>query len=102
MTARPNMTSFVNPTSCAQLLLDPSHPDIDNVFFFLYLNSDQTRRLESELLYIFLFVATAAGVVPCGIPKKRPRTSSIVQFIFYFWSFEIRRNILRNQKTLSV
>ena len=36
------------------------------------------------------------------IPKKRPHTSSIVQFIFYFWSFEISRNILRNQKTLSV
>ena len=44
-----------------------------------------------------LFVVTAAGVVPCGIP-----TSFIVQFIFYFWSFEINRNILRNQKTLSV
>ena len=28
--------------------------------------------------------------------------SSLVQFIFYFWSFEISRNILRNQKTLSV
>ena len=26
------------------------------------------------------------------------QTSSIVQFIFYFWSFEISRNILRNQK----
>ena len=25
-----------------------------------------------------------------------------VQFIFYFWSFEISRNILKNQKTLSV
>ena len=55
-----------------------------------------------ELIIIFLFVVTAAGVVPCGIPKKRPRTSSIVQFIFYFWSFEISRNVLRNQKTLSV
>ena len=32
-------------------------------------------------------VVTAAGVVPCGSPKKRLRTSSIVQFIFYFWSF---------------
>ena len=40
-------------------------------------------------IIIFLFVVTAAGVVPCGICKKRPRTSSIVQFIFYFWSFEI-------------
>ena len=36
----------------------------------------------------------------CGSPKKRSRTSSIVQFIFYFWSFEIGRNILRNQNIL--
>ena len=55
--------------------------------------------LLKEIIIIFLFVVTAAGVVPCGILKKRPRTSSIVQFIFYFWSFEISRNILRNQKT---
>ena len=27
---------------------------------------------------------TAAGVVPCGGPKKSPRTSSIVQIIFSF------------------
>ena len=54
--------------------------------------------LLKELIVIFLFVVTAAGVVPCGIPKKRPRTSSIVQFIFFFRSFEISRNILRNQK----
>ena len=46
----------------------------------------------------FLFVVTAAGGVPCGSPKKRLGTSSIVQFIFYFWSFEISRNVLRNQK----
>ena len=44
--------------------------------------------LLKELIIIFLFVVTEAGVVPCGIPKKRLRTSSIVQFIFYFWSFE--------------
>ena len=46
------------------------------------------------------FVVTAAGVVPCGSPKKGPRTctSSIVQFIFYFWAFEISGNILRDQK----
>ena len=56
--------------------------------------------LLKELIFIFLFVVTAAGVVPCGSPKKRPRTSSIVQFIFYFKSFEISRNILRNQKIL--
>ena len=35
-----------------------------------------------------------------GSPKKWPRTSTIVQFIFYFWSFEISRNIPRNQKIL--
>ena len=50
-------------------------------------------------LYI-LFAITAAGVVPCGGPKKSPCTSSIVQIIFYlgplrslrylFRSFEIR------------
>ena len=43
---------------------------------------------------------SAAGVVPCGSHKKRPRTSSIVQFIFYFWPFEISRNILRNRKNI--
>ena len=45
-----------------------------------------------------LFTFTAAGVVPCGGRKTSPRTSTIVQFIFYFWSFEISVNILRNQK----
>ena len=41
---------------------------------------------------------TAAGVVPYGGPKKSPRTSSIVQVIFSFWSFEISEDILRTQK----
>ena len=31
-----------------------------------------------------LFAITAAGVVPCGGPKKTPRTLSIVQIIFFF------------------
>ena len=47
---------------------------------------------------LFLFAITAAGVVPCGGPKKSPRTSSIVQIIFSLWSFEISEGILRNQK----
>ena len=42
--------------------------------------------------FLFLFAFTAAGVVQCG-----DRTSTIVRFIFYFWSFEISVNILRNQ-----
>ena len=40
------------------------------------------------------------GVVPCDSPKKSPRTSSIVQIIFSFWSFEISESILRNQKII--
>ena len=46
----------------------------------------------------FLFAFTAAGVVQCGGRKTSPRTSTIVQFIIYFWSFEISVNMLRNQK----
>ena len=48
--------------------------------------------------FYFLFAITAAGVVPCGGPKKPPCTISIVQVIFSFWSFEISEDILRNQK----
>ena len=44
------------------------------------------------------FAITAAGVVPCGGPIMSPRTSSIVQIIFSFRSFEISEGILRNQK----
>ena len=50
--------------------------------------------------FYILFVVTAAGVVPCGSPKKQPRTSSIVQFIFYFWSFEISRNISKKSENI--
>ena len=44
--------------------------------------------------FSFYFAITAAGVVPCGGPKKSPRTSSIVQIIFSFWFFEISEGIL--------
>ena len=60
--------------------------------------------LEKKSLYIawasFRREVTAAGVVPCGGPKKSPSTSSIVQIIFSYWSFEIREDILRNQKII--
>ena len=36
--------------------------------------------------------------MPCDGLKKSPRTSSIVQIIFSFWSIEISKGILRNQK----
>ena len=62
--------------------------------------NDSLLFLKLELIFIFLFVVTAAGIVPCGSPKKWPRISTIVQFIFYFWSFEVSGDILRNQKIL--
>ena len=45
--------------------------------------------------FYILFVINVAGVMPCGGPKMSPRTSSIVQILFYIWSFEISGNILR-------
>ena len=35
----------------------------------------------NQFLYLIFFVI-AAGVVPCDSPKKGPRTTYIVQFIF--------------------
>ena len=47
-----------------------------------------------------LFAITAAGVVPCGGPKRSPRISSIVQIMFSFSSFEIREGIWGSLKIL--
>ena len=45
---------------------------------------------------LFLFAFTADGVVQYGGHKTTsPRASTIVQFIFYFWSFEISVDIMR-------
>ena len=49
-------------------------------------------------MFDFLFAFTAAGVGQCGGRKTTSCSSTIVQFIFYFWSIEISVNILRNQK----
>ena len=40
--------------------------------------------LLKDLIFWFLFDFTAACVVQCGGRKTSPRTSTIVQFIFYF------------------
>ena len=51
--------------------------------------------------FLSLFALTAASVVQFGGRETSPRTPTIVQFIFYFfffWSFEMSVNILRNQK----
>ena len=43
-------------------------------------------------------IRTVAGGVPCGGHKMSPRTSSIVQIIFYDPPFEVSDGILRTQK----
>ena len=63
---------------------------------------DRGVALSFNVLFYFLSAITGAGVVPCGGPKTSPRISSIVQIIFFFWSFEISEDILRNQKIISV
>ena len=47
---------------------------------------------------LFLFAISEACVVLCRVPKMFPRTSSIVQIIFSFWSFEISGDIVNNLK----
>ena len=60
-------------------------------------NSGLTFSLPlNELFFIFVFAITAASAGSFGGPKTYFRTPSIVQFIFYFWSFEISRHILGN------
>ena len=63
-----------------------------------YLPLNVFTALKGSNHYI-LFAVTAAGVVPCGGPKKSPRTSSIVQIIFLFRSFEISEDVQRVQNT---
>ena len=57
------------------------------------------ERLQDHWSSGILFAITAAGVVPCGGPKKSPRTSSIVQIIFLFRSFEICKDTQSVQNT---
>ena len=59
--------------------------------------SHQYVHCSQSISVLFLFAFTAAGVVPCGGPKKSPRTSSIVKIIFSVCSFEISECFLRNQ-----
>ena len=54
--------------------------------------------LKDLIFFLFLFAVTAAGVVQSDGRKTSPRTSTIVQFGFCVWSFEISVNNKRNQK----
>ena len=58
-----------------------------NVFF----------ALKGYKLFIHYFLSLQLDVVPYGGHKSLPH-SSIVQIIFYFWSFEIMEYILRTRK----
>ena len=73
-----------------------------NVTFGLEYTFTPSILLPADILISILLYLVYCIVVLCGSPKKQPRTSSIVKFIFFFWSFEISRNILRNQKILYV
>ena len=51
-----------------------------------------------SMTYFFQFLLFPSSIREDGGRKKFPRTSSIVQIIFYVRSFEINDNILRTQK----
>ena len=60
-----------------------------NVKFFIFLQicilAKMVITFEPDGIFHAVFeFFTAAGVVPCGGRKTSPRTSTIVQFIFYF------------------
>ena len=57
------------------------YPKLYNMSHLLSLNVFTASKGSNNYI---LFAITAADVVPCGCPKKSPRTSSIVQIIFFF------------------
>ena len=57
------------------------YPKLYNMAYLLSLNVFTASKGSNNYI---LFPITAAGVVPCGGPKKSPRTSSIVQVILFF------------------
>ena len=59
--------------------------------FILRIKLSLFSLLLKDLISDFIFDFTAAGVVPCGGRKTSPRTSTIVQFIFYFGPLRSRR-----------
>ena len=61
--------------------------------------SDAVDSVWHILLQGLIFICLhCSWYCACGGRKTSTRTSTIVQFIFYFWSFEISVNSLRNQK----
>ena len=66
---------------CKGSLMKVHYPKLYNMAHLLSLNVFTASKESNNYI---LFAITAAGVVPCGGPKKSPRTSSIVQIIFFF------------------
>ena len=61
--------------------------------YFLPLNVFPASKACNVLYFLYFICFNAAGFVPCGGLKRSPRTSSIVQIIFFFRSFDISKNI---------
>ena len=59
-------------------------------------NSAKTYKIFKTIFAMKNYLVT----LPVKLRKSFPRTSSIVQVIFSFWSFEISEDILRNQKLI--
>ena len=77
-----------NNIVCGLCLLEPKHTSLMKVHYpklynMAHLSLNVVTASKGSNNYI-LFAITVAGVVPCGGPKKSPRTSSIVQIIFFF------------------
>ena len=66
---------------CKGSLTKVHYPKLYNMAHLLSLNVFTASKGSNNYI---LFAITAAGVVPCGGPKKSSRTSSIVQIIFSF------------------
>ena len=66
---------------CKGSLMKVHYPKLYNMAHLFTFNAFTDFKGSNNYI---LFAITAAGVVPCGGPKKSPRTSSIVQIIFFF------------------
>ena len=76
---------------CKGSLLKVHYPKLYNMAHLFTFNAFTDFKGSNN--YILFAITAAGGVVPCGGLKKSPRTSSIVQIIFFFWSFGISESI---------
>ena len=74
------------------------YPKLRNIVHTIYLFLNVFIASKGSNLYI-LFAITATGVELCGGSKHSPGTSSKVQIIFLFRSFEISKDIQSVQNT---